>query len=179
MMNILDISIIVIICFTTIMGIVKGMLRQLFTLAGAVGGYFAAKSWHLSVAGFMPSLQFHAERVISFAAIFLFVMILASVLSWALAKTFKSIGLGWFNRAGGGAVGFLKGFLVVAVASMVLLTFMPGDSGTIRTSVLLPYVISGLKAAKPVIPKAVSDGFMRKIDGPAKKQDTERQHISF
>jgi len=59
------------------------------------------------------------------------------------------VGLSWFNHVLGGAAGFLRGVLVVAVLASVLVAFAPSPTPLyLRNSRVLPYA-SNVAACSP------------------------------
>ena len=101
-------------------------------------------------------------RTISFVLIFIVCIILASILGAMANRFLKVAGLSWADRLGGGLLGFLKGFILIAIIVMVLIAFLPADS-LLASSVTLPYVISGIKIMSSFIPEDIQTKYKSKV----------------
>jgi membrane protein required for colicin V production len=163
-MNTLDIIMTAIICVTMVSGLWKGMMKQVFSLGGVVLGYIIAMEYYGRFSYFVPAVDGGMKRIISFAVIFIFFVLAASVVGWFTERLLKRADLNWINRAGGGAIGFLKGVLIVAIITVVLLAFLPADSGLLRGSKLLPYAVTVSKTLGSLIPEDLRDRYYRKVE---------------
>ena len=133
-----DVIVLAVVGLSTLLGLWKGMVRQVVGLAGVVGGYMLAMKFYGPLAtrfltGFRPA----TGVVISFLVIFIACIIAASIIGWIAEKLMGSAGLGFLNRVGGGILGGAKGCLIVSVAVMMLIAFLPPngifkDSGTMK-----------------------------------------------
>jgi membrane protein required for colicin V production len=105
-----------------ILGLVRGLLRQLFGIIGFIGGIVLARMFAEALAQQIgPSLGLSpviATVAISFA-IFIAVEVLARVIANFLTDHLGAI-TGTANRLGGGAIGLLKGLLVVWVLASLM-----------------------------------------------------------
>ncbi len=162
--NTLDIIILVIVSLTTAFGIWRGMVSQVFSIAGIVGGYFAAVRYYTPLAAHMTFMDAGVAKIISFILIFILCIIIAMVVALIVGKFFKLPGLGLINSMGGGAVGFIKGFLIVALMAIFLIAILPHDSPLLQKSMTLPYVIKGIKIIDHMIPQDIKNQYHKKID---------------
>jgi len=143
-MNWLDITIIGVMLFFLIRGIFRGFFRELCSLLGVVLGIWLANSWQ-------PDLTFYLKRhtgeffllpLVSFAAIFVVVVILINIFGRILKAAFQKASMGWVDRSMGVFVALLKG-LVVTYLFIVLLTFsLPAKGSVIAGSKLTPWIVS-------------------------------------
>jgi membrane protein required for colicin V production len=141
------------------------MIRQVVTLAGVVAGYIISLKLYDSVAHAMPkSMEPGTAKAISFVLIFIVCILSASILAAIGSKIFKIAGLSWANRLGGGLLGFLKGFLLIAIIVTVLIAFLPAGNSLLNSSVTLPYVISGIKIISGIIPDDIQTKYKDKVD---------------
>jgi membrane protein required for colicin V production len=162
--NTLDIIILVIISLTTAYGIWKGMISQIFSIAGIVGGYFAAVRYYTPIASHLTFMDAAAAKILSFISIFFLCIFAAMVIAWIVGRFFKLPGLGLINSFGGGVVGFIKGFLVVTMMVIFLLAILPRDSQLVNTSASLPFVLKGIKIIDNMVPKDIKDQYRKKVD---------------
>lgn len=162
--NTLDIIILVIISLTTAYGIWKGMVSQVFSVAGIVGGYYVAVRYYVTIASYLTFMDAAAAKIISFIAIFILCIIAAMVIASIVGKLFKLPGLGLINSFGGGVIGFIKGFLVSALMVIFLIATLPQDSPVLNTSASLPFVLRGIRMIDNMIPKDIKDQYNKKVD---------------
>jgi membrane protein required for colicin V production len=163
-MNTLDIIITAIVCVTAASGLWKGLVRQIFSLGGVILGYLIAREYYDRLSQFIPAADAGMKKVISFAGIFVFFILAAAIAGWFINRLLKSADLNWINRIGGGAVGFLKGVLIVVIITVLLLAFLPADSGILRESKLLPYAVMASRMLNSVIPKDMKDKYLGKVE---------------
>lgn len=177
-MNTLDIIVLVVIGLTTVFGIWKGLISQAFSIAGIVGGYFAAVRYYARLAGHLTFMNPAAAKILSFAVIFIGCLFIAMGLAILLGKLFKLPGLGFIDSLGGGIIGFIKGFLIIALIVIFLIAILPNDSPLLRTSVSLPYVLKGIRIVENLIPQDLKDQYHQKIEsmkGKILKEGTEHK----
>jgi membrane protein required for colicin V production len=135
-----DIIVLAVIGILTIAGLLSGMVKQLFGLAGVIGGYMLAMKYYQLCSKYLTSFHPGTARALSFIAIFLACIILAHIIGWLVGKFVTTTGLGFLNRIGGGLLGFVKGCLIVCVAVMVLNAFLPADTGFFKKSHTIKYI---------------------------------------
>jgi membrane protein required for colicin V production len=135
-----DIIVLAVIGILTIAGLLSGMVKQLFGLAGVIGGYMLAMKYYQFCSKYLMSFHPGTARALSFIAIFLACIILAHIIGWLVGKFVTTTGLGFLNRIGGGLLGFVKGCLIVCVAVMVLNAFLPADTGFFKKSHTIKYI---------------------------------------
>ena len=136
-----DIIVLAVVGVLTLLGLWKGLVRQAVGLAGVAAGYMTAMKFYGPLAarfltGFRPSALGH---VISFLAVFIACIIAASIIGWIARKLIGTAGLGILNRVGGGILGGAKGCLIVSIAVMMLIAFMPPHSGIFKGSGTIKY----------------------------------------
>lgn len=140
------------------------MVSQVFSIAGIVGGYLAAVRYYAAFARHLTFMDAAAAKILSFIAIFILCIIAAMVIALIVGKFFKLPGLGLINSFGGGVVGFIKGFLVIALMVIFLVAILPHDSPLLNKSASLPFVLKGIKIIDNMIPKDIKDQYSKKID---------------
>jgi len=105
-----------------------------------------------------------AAKILSFIAIFIICILVAMVIALIIGKFFKLPGLGLINSFGGGVVGFIKGFLIVALMVIFLIAVLPHDSPLLNTSAGLPFVLKGIRMVDNMVPKDIKEQYRRKVD---------------
>ena len=148
----------------TAFGVWRGMVSQVFSIVGIVGGYFAAVHYYVPLASHLTFMDAGVAKILSFIIIIIGCVIAAMVIAGLLGKVFKLPGLGVLNSIGGGAVGFIKGFLAVALMVIFLLAILPHDSPLLNKSLTLPYVLQGISIVDRMIPQDLKNQYHKKIE---------------
>ncbi len=136
-----DIVVLVVVAVLTLLGLWKGLVRQIVGLAGVAAGYVIATKFYGPLAAkFLTGFRPATGRVISFLAIFIACIIAASIIGWIAEKLMNTAGLGILNRIGGGILGAAKGYLIVSVAVVMMVSFLPLHSGVFKGSRTMKYI---------------------------------------
>lgn len=117
-----------------------------------VVGYLVAVKLYEPVSGLFSDTDSSGTRIITFLLIFIACILLAALASKLTSKFMDFAGLSWANRFAGAGLGFIKGLLIVLIVVGVLSTFLSSDSGILKKSVTLPYLIKVVDAANHIIP---------------------------
>ncbi|RZU39894.1 CvpA family protein [Edaphobacter modestus] len=152
-MNALDWLLIVILALSAIQAFFRGLVLELFSLAGLVCGIVLA-AWNYSrlaekMAGVIQSAAI--ASVVSFLLIAIGVMVIAAVLGRVIHASAHAIGLGFFDRLGGAAFGLVRGGMLGVAILMALTAFLPAVSW-LKNSRLAPYFLAGSHAVSFVVP---------------------------
>jgi len=130
-MNGIDIAILVILCGFLLKGLLRGLLKEVCSLAGLFVGAFLAFRYHGPLAdALLKSVDLPAQIAvaISFTVLFLTTMVFFLALGFLLSRFIKLLFLGGFNRLVGGVFGLCQGVLLLAVVLFALsLRPMPWD----------------------------------------------------
>ncbi len=138
-MNLLDYGLLLILIYCLIRGVFRGLIRELSSIIGVLGGFYAAYSYY-------PLLSEHMlrwitrpayARIVSFLLLFIAVYLLISITGMMIKYLMNIAFLGWTDRSLGALFGVMKGVLVVAVMVAMLTTFLPKDLGLIKNSFLV------------------------------------------
>jgi membrane protein required for colicin V production len=148
-----DWLLIALLCWSTVAAFVRGLIRVLFSLGGLVAGILLA-SWNYRTLA--PRLLHWAHplataQAVAFLLILVGVIVVASLLGRILRKTVSAVGLGFLDRLGGAAFGFVRGCLAGVALMMAIAAFYPA-SKTIANSTLTPYFLAGAHAVCFVVP---------------------------
>jgi len=125
-MNLLDFLILIPVVWGCIRGFSKGLIIELATLIGMIVGilaawYFSADltAWLKDYFSFGPTVT----RMISYALIFLAVMLVFWIIGKIITKVVDLVMLGWLNKLLGAVFGLLKGVIVAALLLMIIVFF--------------------------------------------------------
>lgn len=156
-MTIFDYVVLAIIGLSVFFSIMRGMVREVLSLAGWVLAFFVAKTYTLELAPLLPkaipteTLQYLAAFVILFLA----TLLISALLSVALSQIFKTVGLGWLDSVLGGFFGTLRGILIVGVLVFLGgLTELPKEPAW-RSAMFSAPLEAMVTSAYPWIPPAI------------------------
>ncbi len=152
-MNWLDIVMMVGIGVVAFVGVRKGIIKMVLTLAGLVVGIVLAGRYY---GPFSQQLSFITQaslaKVAAFAIIFIGVMIIATVLARLLKWAASAIMLGWVNRLGGGILGFVVGAMFCGAFLAMWVKFL-GMTGAIAQSTIAPILLDQFPRVLALLPK--------------------------
>jgi membrane protein required for colicin V production len=158
-----DIIVFAFVGILTIIGLWKGLVKQLFGLLGVVAGYLLGMRFYQPCSKFFTSVHPGTARIMSFVTIFLASILVAHLIGWGVGRLLAISRLGFFNRIGGGLLGFLKGCIIVCVMVMVLTTFLPGYTSLFKKSSTIKYILPLTAALKKVTHDEIKARYNEKI----------------
>jgi membrane protein required for colicin V production len=126
-MTLVDWAVVIIMLCAVLAGLAQGFFRSVCGLLGLVLGLVIA-AWNYTrlAALFLPLVRIPAvANTIGFLLIALIVMALIGLIGNLLAKTFRSLGLGWLDGIAGAVFGFFQGALLVVIGILVVVAFFP------------------------------------------------------
>jgi membrane protein required for colicin V production len=175
-MNYLDIIIVVILSYCVIRGVFRGLIKELSSIIGVFGGFYAAYTYYMVVAEFLSEWISNPEylNILSFMLIFCSVFLVISILGVIINYLLKLAFLGWFDRFCGAVFGAMKGMLIVSVILISLTTFLPKGTPVIKDSLLSPHVTLISEKMIKVVPKDMKDVFTTKITELKKEWDKKK-----
>ena len=148
-----------------IRGIFRGLVKELFSLIGVLGGFYAAYTYYMVLA--KPLSRWIANtgylNILSFLIIFCFVFIFISILGIIIHYILNIAFLGWVDRICGAGFGTVKGILIASVILITLTTFLPKGAPVIKDSLLVPHVALVAEKMVKVVPKNMKHAFITKI----------------
>lgn len=148
---------------SVLLGLWKGLIRQVVGLAGVMAGYMIAMHFYESVAarylkGFTPA----TGHIIAFLCIFIACIIAASIVGWVVGRVMNIAGLGILNRIGGAVLGGAKGCFILAIAVMMLVAFLPRENGVFKSSRTIRYIQPMAQLISTVAPKNIKTKYDQK-----------------
>jgi membrane protein required for colicin V production len=142
------------------------LIKEVSSIIGVLGGFYAAYSYYPMVAKLLAGLIVNSSylNILSFLIIFCTVLIIISILGIVIKYLLNVAFLGWIDRACGLAFGLIKGILIVTVLFIILTTFLPKGAPLIKKSILAPHVIWISEKMVNVVPKEMKKDFFGKLD---------------
>jgi membrane protein required for colicin V production len=160
-----DWVIVAVIVISVVQASISGFFHEAFGIAGLIFGYLlAAWNYQRLAARFEPHLKsIWLGEIAAFLIIFLAVLILAGIAGRITRHIVKEVGLSFVDRILGGALGLLRGSLIVAVILVSMAAFTP-TSTMLEGSELAPYFLVVGRAAIWVAPSELRARFYQGLD---------------
>jgi membrane protein required for colicin V production len=137
-----------------LLGMWRGLVREVISLAGWVAGFWVAQAWAPQAGDWLP-LQGASEvlrYLAGFISVFLLVLVLSVLLGWVVSKLVSAVGLGLLDRLLGGVFGGLRG-VVLLLTLAVVISLTPLQAAAWWTgSPVAGALVHGLQWLKPVLP---------------------------
>jgi len=136
----IDYTIIGLILISSVIGLLRGLIREAFSLVIWVVAIWIGLTFSREFSGFLEGLiDYPSARIAAaFAALFFITLILGALISYLLGELVKKTGLTGSDRFAGMIFGIARGLVVVAIIIMLAgLTPLPEDSWW-KESVLIP-----------------------------------------
>lgn len=164
-MNTLDIVIAVVLGFCLIRGTFRGLIKELSSIVGVFGGFYAAYTYYTYLADLLSGWISNKAylNILSFFIIFCGVFILISMLGIVIKYILNAASLGWIDRFSGAGFGGIKGILIVSILLLVLTTFLPKNSPAVKNSLLAPHIMTISEQMAKAVPQDMRQQFLNKI----------------
>jgi len=161
--NYFDITIGAIVLILGIKGFMNGFIKEVFGLAGLVGGVYFASRFAPEAAAFIDTNFLHLEnsallKLLGFIVILVAIWLSATIAGSILSKLTSASGLGFINRllgfvAGGGKYFLIFALIVTALSNVTLVK--ENMEKHVRHSVLYPYLLKAGSAIINLDPKTI------------------------
>ena len=184
-MNWLDIVLLVILLWSTILSARKGFSREIVGLASACLAVVLGM-WFYGLAGSFLLPYVSSPRIanlIGFLLVVFAVMMLGGIVGWVINRFLRTVGLSFFDRLFGAAFGLARGLLIAIALLTAYMAFGPEvDSQTVSASVLhsriAPWVLDASHVAVAIAPMELKASFSKQYgqvrsllaQNPARKQ---------
>jgi membrane protein required for colicin V production len=168
-MNMLDIIVLIVIGGLTAYGIWKGCIKQVFSILGIICGYVVAMRYYSAFSDYLKFSDPNLGKIISFIILFIACVIVFGLLALLINKIFRLPGLGLINSFFGGVIGFLKGFLLAAIAVIFLIALLSAENPILSKSLTVPYILRGIMKAESMLPRDIKVQYSKKIDNLMKE----------
>ncbi|MGV7221292.1 MAG: CvpA family protein [Nitrospinales bacterium] len=142
-MAIFDILLIIVVVFSLIYSIFKGMTREIFSLLSLAAGYIVAVRYKSVGADWLIQYITNetAARLISFGLLFMITAAIVSVIGWYVKKLIHSSGaLSGLDRFFGAIFGVVKGVFIMVLLMFPLQLFPAVEKDVTEESVFAPHL---------------------------------------
>jgi membrane protein required for colicin V production len=159
MFNWLDILLLLILAVAFVLGVIKGLIRQVVGILAVIVGLILAMAFYPAAASAVSTL-IKNENVAHFAG-FLTIFVVVLVVGWLIGRLFSKAIKGplkWLNHGLGGFLGLVKGALIGGILVFAMLVF-PVSSTALQDSTLAPYCVEVTRNIIDLIPKELKEAF--------------------
>jgi membrane protein required for colicin V production len=158
--GLVDIGMLLVLAVSVVVGLVRGLVFELLSLAGWVVAYFAASWFAADVAAALPqgmrdALGATAQRSVAFAVLFFATLIAWTLLARLVRLLLHATPLSLIDRAGGGAFGVLRGTVLLLVLATVVRYTPASQSLLWQTSVGATWLGQLVGVIEPWLPGVV------------------------
>lgn len=164
--EILDAGIIILIILSAVIGLIRGFVREAFSLATWVAAFGLAIMYVQPLAEQLPFAgQSEVVRLgIAFAVIFFSVLVIGSILNHLLSTAVSSIGLGGIDHLLGGVFGILRGGLIITLLVLLMSVTAYPKQAWWQDAILMPWFEEAAKVVKEMMPNDFSNYLEPKRD---------------
>ncbi|BBO74128.1 colicin V biosynthesis protein [Desulfosarcina widdelii] len=164
-MNPFDILVLAILAYGVIRGIFRGLVRELASIVGVLGGFYAAYTYYpymtKLISPWITSTSY--LNIVSYMILFIVVVVIVGILAVVIKYLLNIAYLGWVDRVSGALFGGVKAALIVSVLFIVLTAFLPKGAPFIRDAASSPTVATVSEVMAKVISKDMKSKFTLKI----------------
>jgi membrane protein required for colicin V production len=165
-MNAFDIIVALVLGYSLIRGLFRGLVKEVASIIGVLGGFFAAYSYYADGAHYLARVVSNPayRNILAFLIIFCVVLVIVNVIAMVLKYLLQIVFLGWLDRLGGVVFGLAKGVLIVSVLFLMLTAFLPKGSPLIKDSAAGPYVSLVSEQLAIVVSSDIKREFATKLE---------------
>ncbi len=153
-MTLFDVLVLVVLVASTLVGLLRGLVREVLSLLGWVAAFFVANRYADWMASMLPAVVPGGTLRLAagFLILFIATLILAALINTAIAQLLRASGLVLADRGFGAIFGLLRGVLIVLTAVILAgLTALPRQPFW-RDSISAPLAESAVRSIKPLLP---------------------------
>ena len=141
--NLLDGILIVVIATSSFYGLFKGLVKEVLSLLALIVGLIGAGRFYETASPLLAGLGFgtQAATILSFILLFTLIFIGVILIGRLLHQLVHAASLGWLNRLGGAAFGFLRGAIVTCVIVLILISVLSERAPLLTGSSMTPPIL--------------------------------------
>ncbi len=161
--NYFDVTVGVIILLLAIKGFMNGVVKEVFGLAGLIGGVYFASRLAGDAAAFIDKTFIHIEnasllKLIGFMSVLIIIWMSATILGAIISKLTSASGLGFIDRvlgfvAGGGKYFVIFALIVTALSNVTLIK--ENTQKYVKDSILYPILYKAGSAIIKIDPSSL------------------------
>lgn len=156
-MNWLDVTIVSIIALFTLLGVSRGLVSQVFSVAALAGGIVTGLIFYdLAGAAFIREGLVGNESIANVGGFIILAFVsyvIIELAGWVVTKLIGTLRLGWLNRLCGGLLGAAIGLTAAFFLTSSLALFYSPNDTVFKNSALVPYLDEAFTVARRVLPE--------------------------
>lgn len=157
-MNAVDLVLLTVLLLSTVLGLWRGLVYEVISVAGWVAAFVLAQAYAEPVAQWLPVEGFSLPLRLAagFVLVFMGAAFAAGLLAWVVKKLVDSVGLRPVDRVLGAGFGLVRGaVLLLSLAVVVSMTPLQ-QHGAWQASYTAGVLSDTLHEIKPLLPDAVA-----------------------
>lgn len=164
-LNLFDIVIIAVILLSAVIGLFRGLVRELLSLVGWIVAIWVAWVYAPKLAGLFSGFISAPEvrLAAAFITLFLVILVVIAILAHYICKIISSSALKSTDRSLGMLFGALRGVLLIALVTILMQTTFFAKEQWWIGSALKDYFIQIAMQIISLLPPEVADMFGRKV----------------
>ncbi|SEN11880.1 CvpA family protein [Nitrosomonas marina] len=173
-MTLLDYIVLCIFFISIVLSIIRGLVREVLSIAGWVVAFIAASTYAYEFEPFIPSeIGGESLRIIAaFIVVFVATLLVSVLITMLLNALIKNVGLGFIDRTFGAFFGFARALVIVMMLVLIAgLTALP-QQPVWRQAVLSPTLEVVALEVLPWLP----DDLSKRISYEKKEQLTQQKN---
>jgi membrane protein required for colicin V production len=165
LLSILDIVIVSIIAISSLIGVFRGLVRELMSLVGWIVSAWLAWRYAYVFAPVFDSVieSSDVRKAASFITIFLVSLVLFALLSYFISKIMSKSALKGMDRTLGMLFGLLRGVIIIAVVAILIQSTQFAKETWWTESMLKDYFLLIAAYGMSIMPAEVSRFFGQKV----------------
>ncbi len=164
-MNWIDITVYIIIFFFILIGMTRGLVKQVFSISALVGGIIIGFIFYdVFAAMFIKDSLVKNESIANVGAFLIVAFIsylIIQIFGWLTTKLIGTLNLSWLNRLGGAILGIIIGAIAVLLFISSLTIFISEKDPVITNSVTIPYINAAYETIKRQLPQDLRESLIR------------------
>ncbi len=166
-MNGFDVLVMVVLALCMVMGLFKGLIREISGIIGVVAGFYGANTY-------FDRLTPYLERVVEvpwgrnllcFFILFFSIILVVGLLAALIRRFLRLVFLGWVDRTFGLVFGAAKGVLICSVLFIMLTVFIPNGTSYLAGARTGPYLVMVSNAMTVFVSKSMKSKFFSQMKG--------------
>jgi membrane protein required for colicin V production len=165
LLNLFDLIILSILITSVARGLYRGLLKELFSFAGLLAGFYLAISFYSELGQYAANLISDGPflDISCFFAILLTCTLVMNLVGILINYLIKLEFIRWVDISIGGGFGFVKGILTVAIVLAVFAAFLPAESAIVRNSKLSSHFVQVSDKLAIITSKSIKTEYVEKI----------------
>lgn len=173
--TLVDLIFLTVLGLSVLVGIWRGLIREVLSLVGWVVAYFAAQRWGVEAGAWVPigAPESKLNALAGMLLVFVAAWLLWALLTWAVRAVIAASGLGGADRALGAVFGFFRGVLMLLALSTAVGMTPLAQSTVWQSSRSVPLVATLMNGLRPLLDERMLR-FM-----PAEQSSVSAQQCAF